>query len=51
LTLEAQSPAAGAMDMIFAPIVYRLLAGYAPLSKSLADALVDAALRGLAAAN
>ena len=38
-----------AMDMIFAPIVYRLLAGHAPLVKSLADGLVDAALRGLAA--
>ncbi len=37
-----------AMDMIFAPIVYRLLAGHAPLVKSLADGLVDAALRGLA---
>jgi len=37
-----------AMDMIFAPIVYRLLAGHAPLVKSLADELVDAALRGLA---
>jgi len=38
-----------AMDMIFAPIVYRLLAGHAPLSKSLAENLVDAALGGLAA--
>ena len=38
-----------AMDMIFAPIVYRLLAGHAPLNKPLADALVDAAMRGLAA--
>jgi AcrR family transcriptional regulator len=37
-----------AMDLIFAPIVYRLLAGHAPLVKSLADGLVDAALRGLA---
>ena len=37
-----------AMDMIFAPIVYRLLAGHAPLVKSLADMLVDAALHGLA---
>ena len=37
-----------AMDMIFAPIVYRLLAGHAPLVKSLTDGLVDAALRGLA---
>jgi AcrR family transcriptional regulator len=38
-----------AMDMIFAPIIYRLLAGHAPLSKALADTLVDAALSGLAA--
>jgi AcrR family transcriptional regulator len=38
-----------AMDMIFAPIIYRLLAGHAPLSKSLGEALIDAALRGLAA--
>jgi Tetracyclin repressor-like, C-terminal domain len=37
-----------AMD-IFAPIVYRLLAGHAPLSQSLAERLVDAALGGLAA--
>jgi AcrR family transcriptional regulator len=38
-----------AMDMIFAPIIYRLLAGHAPLSRSLAESLVDAALGGLAA--
>lgn len=38
-----------AMDMIFAPIVYRLLAGHAPLSNALAHDLVDAALRGLSA--
>jgi AcrR family transcriptional regulator len=37
-----------AMDMIFAPIIYRLLAGHAPLVPSLTDALVDAALYGLA---
>lgn len=37
-----------AMDMIFAPIIYRLLAGHAPLSKSLAANLVNAALGGLA---
>jgi hypothetical protein len=37
-----------AMDMVFAPIVYRLLAGHAPLSRSLAEGLVDAALGGLA---
>jgi hypothetical protein len=38
-----------AMDLIFAPIIYRLLAGHAPLSRSLAERLVDAALGGLAA--
>jgi AcrR family transcriptional regulator len=37
-----------AMDMIFAPVIYRLLAGHAPLSKALAESLVDAALGGLA---
>ena len=37
-----------AMDLIFAPIVCRLLAGHAPLVKSLTDVLVDAALHGLA---
>jgi AcrR family transcriptional regulator len=36
-----------AMDLIFAPIVYRLLAGHAPLSKALATQLVDAAVHGL----
>ena len=36
-----------AMDLIFAPIVYRLLAGHAPLSKALATELVDAAVNGL----
>ena len=36
-----------AMDLIFAPIVYRLLAGHAPLSKALASELVDAAVNGL----
>lgn len=38
-----------AMDMMFAPIVYRLLAGHAPLSRPLAERLVDAAMGGLAA--
>jgi len=37
-----------AMDMIFAPIIYRLLTGHAPLSRQLAKNLVDAALNGLA---
>jgi AcrR family transcriptional regulator len=38
-----------AMDMIFAPVVYRLLAGHAPLSRSFAERLVDATMGGLAA--
>ena len=36
-----------AMDLIFAPIVYRLLAGHASLSEALAGELVDAAVNGL----
>ncbi len=36
-----------AMDLIFAPIIYRMLAGHAPLSKPLAKELVDAAVNGL----
>jgi AcrR family transcriptional regulator len=36
-----------AMDMLFAPIIYRLLAGHAPLSRSLAEKLQDAAFDGL----
>jgi AcrR family transcriptional regulator len=38
-----------AMDMLFAPIIYRLLAGHAPLSRSLAEKLQDAAFEGLVA--
>jgi AcrR family transcriptional regulator len=36
-----------AMDMLFAPIIYRLLAGHAPLSPSLAKKIQDAAFTGL----
>ncbi|MBD5657029.1 MAG: TetR/AcrR family transcriptional regulator [Candidatus Eremiobacteraeota bacterium] len=37
----------GAMDILFAPIIYRLLAGHAPLASTLAEQLHDAAFRGL----
>ena len=37
-----------AMDLIFGPIVYRMLSGHTPLSKPLAQELVDAAVNGLA---
>jgi AcrR family transcriptional regulator len=36
-----------AIDMLFGPIIYRLLAGHQPLTKSFAKALTEAALNGL----
>lgn len=37
-----------AIDLIFGPAMYRLVAGHAPLNNASADAIVDAAMRGLA---
>ena len=37
-----------AIDLIFAPAMYRLVAGHAPLDDTAAAAVVDAAIRGLA---
>jgi AcrR family transcriptional regulator len=37
-----------AIDLIFGPAMYRLVAGHAPLDDTAADAVVDAAIRGLA---
>ena len=37
-----------AIDLIFGPAMYRLVAGHAPLDDSAAEAVVDAAIRGLA---
>jgi hypothetical protein len=37
-----------AIDVIFGPAMYRLLAGHAPLDARSADAIVDVAMRGLA---
>ena len=37
-----------AIDLIFGPAMYRLVAGHAPLNAASADAIVDAAMRGLA---
>ena len=37
-----------AFDLVFAPLLYRLLLGHAPLDEAAADAIVDVALRGLA---
>ncbi len=37
-----------AIDLIFGPAMYRLVAGHAPLDRRAADAIVDAAMRGLA---
>ena len=35
------------LDLIFGPAMYRLMAGQAPLADDAADAIVDAAMRGL----
>lgn len=37
-----------AIDLIFGPAMYRLVAGHGPLNDASADAIVDAAMRGLA---
>ena len=37
-----------AIDLIFGPAMYRLVAGHAPLNGANADRIVDAAMRGLA---
>ncbi|HEY0577390.1 MAG TPA: TetR/AcrR family transcriptional regulator [Pseudonocardia sp.] len=37
-----------AIDLVFGPAMYRLVAGHAPLDDVAADAIVDAAMRGLA---
>jgi AcrR family transcriptional regulator len=37
-----------AIDLIFGPAMYRLVAGHAPLNNASADAIVDTAMRALA---
>lgn len=37
-----------AIDIVFGPALYRLMTGYATLDEAAADAVVDAAMRGLA---
>jgi AcrR family transcriptional regulator len=37
------------LDLIYGPAMYRLVAGHGPLTDEAADAVVDAAMRGLAA--
>ena len=36
-----------AIDLVFGPVMYRLVAGHAPLDDAAADAIADAAMRGL----
>jgi len=36
-----------AIDLVFGPVMYRLVAGHAPLDDATADAIADAAMRGL----
>ena len=37
-----------AFDLVFAPLLYRLLIGHAPLDEAGGDAIDDAVMRGLA---
>jgi hypothetical protein len=46
--LRADVDPRGAFDLVFAPLLYRLLMGHAPLDEAAADAIVDLALRVLA---
>ena len=46
--LRADVDPGAAFDLVFAPLLYRLLLGHAPLDEAAADAIVDVALRGLA---
>lgn len=40
-----------AIDLVIGPALYRLIMGHAPLTDAAADALVDVAIRGLAASD
>lgn len=46
--LRPEADPEAAIDLVFGPAMYRLVAGHAPLDDAAADAIVDAAMRGLA---
>jgi AcrR family transcriptional regulator len=46
--LRAEVDPEAAIDLVFGPAMYRLVAGHAPLDDAAADAIVDVAMRGLA---
>ena len=46
--LRADVDPEAAIDLIFGPAMYRLVAGHAPLDDGAAEAVIDAAIRGLA---
>jgi AcrR family transcriptional regulator len=46
--LRADADPEAAIDVVFGPAMYRLVAGHAPLDDAAADAIVDVAVRGLA---
>ena len=47
--LRADADPEAAIDVVFGPAMYRLVAGHAPLDDAAADTIVDVAVRGLAA--
>lgn len=47
--VRADIPAEVAIDVLFSPIVYRLLVGHAPIHPESAAAIADAVLGGLLA--
>ena len=46
--LRADADPEVAIDLVFGPAMYRLVAGHAPLDETAADAIVEMAMRGLA---
>jgi AcrR family transcriptional regulator len=46
--LRADIDPDSAIDLVFGPAIYRLVAGHAPLDDDAADSIVDLAIRGLA---
>jgi hypothetical protein len=46
--LRADADPEVAIDLVFGPAMYRLVAGHAPLDETAADAIIEMAMHGLA---